>query len=425
MKPTSNNRLQQAIVWTLRILLGGVFVFSGLAKSIDPWGALFKIEEYLHALGLYEPRTVVLAGALALSWGEFLLGALLMLGCYRRVTVWLMSAIMAVMLPLTAWIMVADPVADCGCFGEALVVSNTATFVKNIVIAAMLVPLWMWNPRTPGLFTTYSQWLIGAVLTLFIVIVSMMGYNVQPLVDFRRFPQGTLLAGTTSEEEEEADNDEVTYTFIYEKDGERRDFTEDNLPDSTWTFIDRRVDGGNETASDDFTVLDDGEDITRDVIATAGEQLLVVVTDIRRVTPGHTFKVNELSDIMRARGATLTTLIAGDEDAMDYWRDISMNQDPVYQAEPTMLKELVRGNIGLVGLRDGRVEWKRTLSATETSDLISSLPSYRDYPGRRLAVYGAVTLTVLILLWGADRAGLLLWLRLRKRPKNSPDEKKQ
>lgn len=416
MAAVSLKKWRPATVWILRLILGGVFIASGLAKSIDPWGALFKIEEYLQALGFVMPRTVILAGALVLSWGEFLLGSLLALGCYRRVAVWLMSAIMAVMLPLTAWIMIADPVTDCGCFGEALVIDNTSTFIKNIIIAAMLVPLWMCNSKVKGLFTPYSQWLVWALLTLYICTVSMFGYNVQPLVDFRRFATGTALITSDDGTETNDYEADITYTFIYEKDGEQREFSEDALPDSTWTFVDRRLTGGNEGASDDFTILVDGQDITRNVIAAKGEQILVVVTDIRRVTPGHTFAVNELSGIMHERGASVTALIAGDSAALDYWHDISMNDAPVYSAEPTLLKELVRGNIAVVGLRDGRVEWKRTLPTIDTDNLADRIDEYRNYPGHRLATLSAITLAILVLLWAADRAGLLIWLRLRPRP---------
>jgi len=416
MAAASLKKWHPATVWILRLILGAVFIASGMAKSIDPWGSMFKIEEYLQVLGFILPRTVILAGALALSWGEFLLGSLLALGCYRRVAVWLMSAVMAVMLPLTAWIMIADPVADCGCFGDAWVIDNTSTFIKNVIIAAMLVPLWMWNSRVKGLFTPYSQWLTGALLTLFICTVSMFGYNVQPLVDFRRFAAGTALVIPDDGTETNDDEADITYMFIYEKNGERREFSEDTLPDSTWTFVDRRLTGGNESAGDDFVILEDGQDITRDVIATEGEQLLVVVTDIGRVTPGHTFAVNELSGTMHERGASVTTLIAGDGAALDYWHDISMNDDPVYSAEPTLLKELVRGNIAVVGLRDGRVEWKRTLPAVDTDSLTDRIDEYRNYPGHRLAAFSAMTLIILALLWAADRAGLLIWLRIKRHP---------
>ena len=84
--PSKTPKWQIAAVWLLRLVVGGVFVVSGFAKAIDPWGTLFKTEEYLIAWDMLQPRTLTLMAALIQSWGEFLLGALLLLGCYRRVT---------------------------------------------------------------------------------------------------------------------------------------------------------------------------------------------------------------------------------------------------------------------------------------------------------------------------------------------------
>lgn len=402
---------QKTLTVALRIILGAIFIASGLAKSIDPWGTVFKVSEYLEVLNMMQPRTLIVFGTLILSWGEFLLGSLLLFGCYRRVTVWLISAVMAFMLPLSLWIMISNPVADCGCFGEAFIISNTATFVKNVAIVVMLIPLWMWNRRVKGVFTPYSQWLVGAVLTLFIGVISMLGYNIQPLVDFRRFKTGTSLIS-----EQPSDDASVSYRFIYEKDGKQQEFDEDNLPDSTWTFVDRKILSGSEQTADSFVIINDEEDITSEIISDSGDQLLVVVTDMRRVNPSHTFAINELSRYLAEKDADIVTLIAGDENGLEYWQDISMTRDPVYTAEPTMLKELVRGNIAFVWLRDGKILWKRTMSSVDTDHFMENFDDYCAYPSNRL-LYGiptALALT-LLLLFIADRTGLTIWLRHKRR----------
>lgn len=108
--PSKTPKWQIAAVWLLRLVVGGVFVVSGFAKAIDPWGTLFKTEEYLIAWDMLQPRTLTLMAALIQSWGEFLLGALLLLGCYRRVTPVLSAALMVFMTSLTLYIWIADPV---------------------------------------------------------------------------------------------------------------------------------------------------------------------------------------------------------------------------------------------------------------------------------------------------------------------------
>ncbi|WP_301904450.1 MauE/DoxX family redox-associated membrane protein, partial [uncultured Duncaniella sp.] len=136
-----------ALVWLFRILVGATFIVSGFAKSIDPWGSFYKISEYFDVWGWDIPHALVVLGAFALGCSEFVLGCLLFFGCYRRVGVWLMMLMMCFMLPLTLYIAIASPVADCGCFGDFLVISNNATFVKNIFLTLMLVYLIMFNAR--------------------------------------------------------------------------------------------------------------------------------------------------------------------------------------------------------------------------------------------------------------------------------------
>ena len=96
-------------VWMLRLCVGAVFIMSGLVKMVDLWGFVFKIEEYLAVWQLVQPRTIVFMVAMFVSGYEFVLGTLLAMGCYKRVAPWGLMLTMAVMLPLTAYLWVADP----------------------------------------------------------------------------------------------------------------------------------------------------------------------------------------------------------------------------------------------------------------------------------------------------------------------------
>lgn len=135
-----------------RLTVGAVFVLSGFAKADDLWGFVFKIEEYLQVWGIVQPRSLVIAAAMFIASFEFIAGVMLVAGCYRRTVVWLLTLMMGVMLPLTAYIWAADPVSDCGCFGEMLRLSNAATFFKNVALMAALVVLLIYNRRVGCLF---------------------------------------------------------------------------------------------------------------------------------------------------------------------------------------------------------------------------------------------------------------------------------
>lgn len=358
-------RWRAALVWALRIVVGGVFVMSGFVKMIDPWGFLFKLEEYLAVWHMAQPRTLVLIAVLFVAGYEFVMGALLLLGCYKRVASQGIALMMAVMLPLTFYVWIADPVSDCGCFGEFLVISNAATFWKNVAISVCVVFLVLWNSKVKqGFFQPAIQWMVGAWLTLYILLIGLYGYNIQPLLDFRPFPTGTALAS----EADEAD-DEV-YAFVYVKDGEQREFYIDNLPDSTWTFVDRHAVGGTareigrpeKRAEDTLAVFDGDENVTDDVITADGPMLLLVIPEPVRADVSHTFTVNEMYEYADSIGMPMAALLGGGMRAIERWKDMAMAEYPIYSADDTQLKELARGTMSVVTLDDGVVVSKNSVA---------------------------------------------------------------
>lgn len=351
-------------IWVMRILVGGVFIMSGLTKLIDLWGFVFKIEDYLAVWGWDVPRTLVLVGGLLLSTFEFTAGVLLTTGCYRRTVVWLMMACMAFMLPLTIYIWAVSPVNDCGCFGDFLVISNTMTMIKNFVIVGVLIFLVKYNSCTGCIFRPSVQWAAMTACVIYSFAIGLIGYNIQPLEDFRPFPQGSALVG-----EVEDCNDETV--FIYERDGETREFTIDELPDeeSGWVFVDRK---DNETSKDheSLTIFSaDGEDVTEDILADNDSMLLLVIPEPARADLSYTYIINELSDYLNNEGIETIGLLATDEKGIDRWKDNSMATYECYAVEDTQLKELARGLMSFVWVENDTIKWKRTISSIELEDV--------------------------------------------------------
>ena len=345
--------------WTvaaMRLLVGATFILSGLAKSIDLWGTVYKISDYLAVWQIDMPYAIIWTCAAILAWGEFILGALCFLGCYRRSVPIILAVVMAVMLPFSLYIWIADPVADCGCFGDMIVLSNAATFWKNVLIVAMLVPLVMWNRMLVAYIHPAMQWLAGAVVSMFIIFIGLRGYNVQPIADFRSFPIGTNMAMM-------AEEDDVDYEFVYaDTEGNTKAFSIDALPDSTWTFVERRVVAGSETTKDRFAVFGpDGEDVTTETFPSQGDALVVTVPNPMVITPADTYKINELYRYLQPKGIPLTVILPPNSAAIAYWEDIAMPDYPIYTADVLQIKELVRGKIGLVWLSDGVILRKTSL----------------------------------------------------------------
>lgn len=353
---------KRVVVWMLRLAIGGVFIVSGLVKMIDLWGFVFKIEEYLAIWNIAQPRTIVFMAALGVSGYEFVLGGLLAMGCYKRTAPWGLLLTMVVMLPLTAYIWIADPVSDCGCFGDFWKIPNGATFLKNIFITAGLIMLVRWNALLKeALFNPAIQWMVGAWMSLYALIVGLYGYNAQPMADFRSFPVGTSLLAGTLEEDDDA------FSFIYEKDGRQEEFSIHDLPDSTWNFVDRKPLGKsvNTAENAELSVFDGETEVTADVIEPEGIQLLLVVSEPQRAGVTFTYTINEIYEYADSVGIPMIALLGTDRRGVDVWRDMSMAEYPCYTADDTLLKELARGSIALVMLDNGRVASKTSLGSID------------------------------------------------------------
>ncbi|MCM1519735.1 MAG: DoxX family protein [Lachnoclostridium sp.] len=395
--PVAPSVVVKAIVISLRIIIGVLFVVSGFAKAIDPWGTVYKISEYFTVWDIAVTTGITTTLAFLLSTWELVWGALLLLGCYRRVAVVCLLLMMAVMLPLTLYIAIANPVADCGCFGDLWVISNTATFVKNILITAALIYLLIKNVKVDTVvYSTHTQWIVGGLVTFYALAISLYGYNVQPLEDFRRFAPGKALV--TDDE----DVDDAEYTFIYERDGESREFSQDNLPDSTWTFVDRRLKSGSEVAADGLAVMVDGEDILPEIISDDAEQFIVTIPDLTKIDISISNTINDLNDYIEERGGSLVTFMAGDDRQLAYWADISMASYDIYQVESNLVKELARGTAALVYLNKGVVKWKRTISSidpelTGRHNRINLIEYLNPHPGLVLLRITAILIAMMLI----------------------------
>ncbi len=340
-------------VWLFRLIVGATFIISGWSKSIDPWGFIYKIEEYFNVWGLIVPREMNTALAVIVPLCEFVTGVLIAVGAMRRASVWLSAAFMCVMLPLTAYIAVADPVSDCGCFGDFIVLSNAATLGKNIVLSAMIIYLMMRNDLVKGLYITGTQWLVATGAIIYSGCLAFFGYRYQPLVDFRPYPVGSSLV--YNDEEDAMTEDDGLY--IYEKNGREQSFTIDQIPDSTWTFVRTEVEPEADEASM-LTVTDGDDDITDQVLDGVGEELILAVIDpgLHYLTKARL--ANELARYVEARNGRMLAFVAAEDEGLEAWRQLALPEYPVYSVEDTSLKELVRGDAGLIYVLNGKIMWK-------------------------------------------------------------------
>lgn len=377
------------ITWLLRLTVGATFIFSGFVKAIDPWGTLYKFQDYVGVVGWSLPTNLLITGVFLLCAYEFIVGIFLLVGGFRRSAPIGAALLMCFMLPLTLWIAIKDPVTDCGCFGDALIISNWATFWKNVALTAAIVWLIRFNTQSRCIIRPYTQWIALLFSLGFILTISFAGYIYQPLIDFRPFPIGAHLSEAAPIEEdelnEEGEDEEQEMTFVYAKDGvEKRFSIDDDLPDEAegWEFVRREYAKENKytpSESDAAKAKEDkeglhiwdeagDEEVTDDVITDKGGQFLLLMPAIGDVSIATTWQINSLYHWASEKGVDMIAVVAGSEAEIERWKDLSLAEYPIYKAEDTQIKMLARGNPAIVYLKDGEIVWKSTLKALYTED---------------------------------------------------------
>ena len=411
-----------------RFAVALTFIFSGYVKAIDPLGTQYKLQDYLEVIGLYAyvPDSVTLAASVVLGGWEFCLGVLLLFAIRRRLVTRLLLLFMAVMTPVTLWLAIDNPIKDCGCFGDAVVLTNWETFYKNIVLLAATVLLYRRPLMMPRFISRSNQWIVTTYTVLFILVSSSMSLYTLPPFDFRPYHIGADIR-KGMEIPEGAPQPQFETTFIMEKDGQRKEFTLDNYPDSTWTFIDSKTvqtAEGYVPPIHDFSIqtMDGGEDITDSVIGRKGYVFLLVAPHLEYASDSNFGEIDAIYEYSVDHGYPFYALTASMQDAVAHWRDITGAEYNFYNTDDITLKTIIRSNPGLLLLKDGVVIGKWSHNDLPKLDYKSEWLEYTEYGHQpEHTVTGRISkillwyILPLVLLTFADRTWKFTrWLRKKE-----------
>ena len=351
--------MRKILVNIARLLLALTFILSGFVKAVDPLGTQYKINDYLAALHLRDlvPDFATLSASVLLSATEFVIGICLLFAIRRRLLSRLTLCVMVVMTLITLWLAIDDPVSDCGCFGDALVLTNWQTFGKNVVllIAALII---CWQPLDMArMISKTNQWIVLNYAALFILFVAGYCLYDLPMFDFRPYHVGANIQ-EGMEVPEGAQQPQFETTFILEKDGQRKEFTIDNYPDSTWTFIDSKTiqtAEGYVPPIHDFTITTEDGDITSEVLEEEGYTFLLISPHLENANDSYFDRINLLYEYCQDNGYSFYCLTASTDRARSRWCDMTGAEYPFCTTDETTLKTMIRSNPGLMLLRQGTV----------------------------------------------------------------------
>lgn len=361
MKTEKKHIIQKVWVNACRFLLAALFIFSGFVKAVDPLGSFYKIQDYLTAFGMLSwfPTYLPLFLAIILSAVEFGAGIFLFFGIRRKIASTLALLLMGVMTPLTLYLALANPVSDCGCFGDAWVLTNWQTFGKNILLLIAAISVFKGWKQIIRFITMKMEWMVSMYTFLFVFVLSFYCLENLPILDFRPYKIGVNIK-SAMEVPEGAKPSEFESRFVLEKNGERREFTLDNYPDSTWTFVETRTllkEKGYEPPIHDFSMMsmETGEDITDSVLLDKGYTFLLVAHRIEEADDSDIDLINEIYDYSVEHGYGFYALTSSSDNEIELWRERTGAEYPFCQMDDITLKTIVRSNPGLLLIKDGTI----------------------------------------------------------------------
>jgi hypothetical protein len=363
------NKIIKFLAEAARLVVGVVFFFSGFVKAVDPLGTTYKIQDYLISFGLLEFFPLALPGAVVMVTAELVLGTFLLLGIYRKWTLLLIGCFMFFFTPLTLWVAINDPVADCGCFGDALVITNWQTFIKNVVLLLCTLFLIFKFERITPFFSKG----IAKYVAIFVVLAATLFtfYNLYrlPVLNFRPYRIGANIPEKMHINPENAD---VFQTIlVYSKDGVEQEFTQDDFPwdDPAWTFVEMRsklVQAGERPAIESFAIdaliFDEttqawlfDEDITDAILSNPSYSFLMISYSLNRMNTRQLDRFREINRYARENGYSFYLLTASPSNTIGEWENRHQTGFRFIHGDERVLKTMIRSNPGLMLLKNGTI----------------------------------------------------------------------
>ncbi len=346
-----------------RVLFGITFIFSGFVKGIDPWGSAFKFTDYFNVMGLDWLLWAAFPLGILMAFTEFIIGVAFLFNWKIRFFSWLGLLFMVYFLPLTLWIALKNPVTDCGCFGDALVISNWHTFFKNIPLFAIAVFIFRWRNRKEIMpKTNLPTFLSGASAFIYIFLV-FYSYNHLPIIDFRPYKIGVNIPEAMSVPDD-APKELYKNIFYYKnkKSGEVKEFTDENYPwkdTVNWKYESMKsflVQEGYEPPIHDLQIEGpDGENLIDFFIYDENFVFILVAKNLSESDLKSQKKINELANWAIDNEISFIGLTSSAPDEAAAFAEENNIQYEFFNCDEITLKTMIRSNPGLILIKNGTI----------------------------------------------------------------------
>ncbi len=343
------------VAYILRFILGAVFIFSGFVKAVDPLGFAYKIIDYFAAFNMQWFDSFAVFFSIAMSALEFAIGAALFFGIKNKLSSWLVLLFMTFFTGLTLYLALKNPVSDCGCFGDAIILTNWETFYKNVFLIVFAVITFLWRKKFKKLFSCRVEWLLMLVLLAIPVGVSIYGMRHEPIIDFRPWKTGASL-------KIQGDTEEKYYvTYKNKETGETKEYLSPDFPwnDSvwvaTWEFVGQRVDAPPFPKTYIYMGDEQGHDYFKSFTQHENFQFILIMYYIEKANLNNIQKIKEFAEKSFAVNIDFIALTGSTPEKVKQFRENYEIPFEMFYSDEITLKTVVRSNPGLILIKDGTI----------------------------------------------------------------------
>ncbi len=376
------NNMKQKLLILARWIIGILFVFSGFVKGIDPIGFQYKLIDYLEAMNIKMLDFLIVPGSFLLPFGEFSIGITLLTGILIRLSTKLAFIFMLFFTPLTLYVALKNPVTDCGCFGDALVISNWATFYKNIGLIFIAILLIINRKELRFITSVKYREISLTILLSFYILMVYWSYNHEPIIDFRPFRIGqNITEGMSIPAGAPTDVYQTNYYYRNLHTNEIRKFGDQDFPwqdTINWKFKSMDppllIKKGYRPPIHDFSVQTIGqENVTDHYLQDSLFTFFVIAYDLEKSSHQKQKELNSLATWAKGKGYNFIGLTSTAGPALNKYK---VEQRPEYEmmfTDQITLKTMIRSNPGLILLKKGTIIEKWAFRDFPTSDKMEKI----------------------------------------------------
>ena len=402
-----------------RIIVGIVFIYSGFVKGIDPLGSDYKFTDYFNAFGMGWMNATTLFFSFALSLVEFLIGIALLFNLWVSRMAWGSLLFMAFFTPLTLVLALTNPVSDCGCFGDAMILTNWQTFWKNIILFLLAIMIFVYRKEYKSSLSLMGQFSFLTLAGAGMLCLSIYCYRHLPVLDFRPYAVGkNIMEGMRLPEGAKPDQYEVTLKYKNKQTGEIRSFTEENYPwqdTLNWEYessSERLVKKGYITPIHDLVIEHPTlGNITEEILEDDNHTILAVAYNLNQSDTQYQPAINRLAEYAREKGIRFYGLTSSTERDIEAYKKRNHVPYEFCTADEIQLKTMIRSNPGVIILREGTIldKWAGKdvpdVKELQDTDLTAYCVYSREQMQRIYLVYSIILLFFVAYLLIPRRKG--------------------